>query len=356
MQLIQVTEEKIDIDDPYFGEKKLLGGNIYLVHDLVVQAIVKREWGKVVGNGKNLRHLSRTVLQPKNEPLNVLFLFHGGLGDAIFVAILFELLEKEYNLKIDVACRYDTWHYVFAPMDFGGRRVDFPVEMEIIDQYDYIQTDVTNFVSDQPKKWDRPVPEVLATAYKLDTGRFHGTYTIPDSVMCSTKLPESKELRIGVNFDSIGEVKSYPDELANQLILDLIELDFEVYRFGTQQTGKKYDLLADRYHDYTGRTNIFELASLLKQMHYVIGVDSFPIHLSNILGVRSIVLLSTTTPELYRYHRDVMCIASKIECSPCGAVRKGCPEGYEQCRAFYHESVSPDQIKASMLCDCKKLL
>lgn len=355
IQLIQVTDDKIDINDPVWGKKTLTKGKIYLTYKALAERIAGLNWAKIVDDGSRLCLLPREALKPNEKPIKVLILFAGGLDDAISAAILFCLLEKEYNFRIDVGCRYETWNYILAPMGFRGKRIDSPIELECINEYDYIQTDVANFIADQTRKWELCIIEELSRAYKVDMTRFDGRYSIPDEIMCAMKLAEAKNIRIGVNFESKGRARSYPDELGRRLIFGLLGLGFEVYRFGSRQSNSMNGLSSNGYHDYSGRTNIFELAALLKQMDLVIGMDSFPVHLSNILGVRTIALLSTTAPGIFRIHKNVVCIHSQIDCTPCGAVMNKCLKGHDECIAFYHPSISPELIIAGIVHECALL-
>lgn len=355
IQLIQVTDDKIDINDPVWGKKTLTKGKIYLTYKALAERIAGLNWAKIVDDGSRLCLLPREALKPNEKPIKVLILFAGGLDDAISAAILFCLLEKEYNFRIDVGCRYETWNYILAPMGFRGKRIDSPIELECINEYDYIQTDVANFIADQTRKWELCIIEELSRAYKVDMTRFDGRYSIPDEIMCAMKLAEAKNIRIGVNFESKGRARSYPDELGRRLIFGLLGLGFEVYRFGSRQSNSMNGLSSNGYHDYSGRTNIFELAALLKQMDLVIGMDSFPVHLSNILGVRTIALLSTTAPGIFRIHKNVVCIHSQIDCTPCGAVMNKCRKGHDECIAFYHPSISPERIIAGIVHECALL-
>jgi len=355
MRLVKITEDKIEVEDPHFGEQTLSRGCTYLVHDLAAQGLIRQNWGTIVGDENNLRHLPQEILTPGNRPTRVLFIFHGGFGDAISVAILLGLVERKYNLHIDISCNHDVWHYVLKPMGFRGKRLTFPIEIETIDEYDYIQTDVTNFVPDQTRKWDRCIMEELARAYRIDIAECHGSYSIPNDTLQRIKIVNNSKVRIGVNFESKGAIRNYPNGLAHRLISTLVETGFEVYRFGTQRLTDGHPSPAEGYHDYSGRTTTFELAALTRQMDLVIGIDSFPVHLANILGVRTIALLSTTKPGIFRWHENVVCMASEIDCSPCGSVGNECPQGYEHCRAFYHDSVSCERIMARVIDECKNL-
>ncbi len=355
MRLIEITENKVEVNDPLLGEQTLFRGRTYLVHDLAAQGLINQNWGRVVGDENDLRHLPQEILTPGNNSTRALLIFHGGLGDAISTAILFSLIEEKYNLHIDVSCNYDVWHYVLKPMGFSGKRITFPIEIETINEYDYIQTDVTNFIPDQTRRWERCIMEELAQAYKIDIAECHGYYSIPNEILRRVKITNNKKVRIGVNFESKGAIRNYPNELAHQLISIMTETGFEVYRFGSRRLNDGHVFPSYGYYDYSGKTTPFELAALTKQMDMVIGIDSFPVHLANILGVRTIALLSTTKPGIFRWHKNVVCMASEIDCSPCGRVADECPQGYENCRAFYHDSVSLERIMTSVIYECKNL-
>lgn len=355
MRLVRITEQIVKITDSTFGNKTLCQGGVYLTYNAMAEKIVQANWGEIVGDRKALSLFPREALRQNKETKKVLFLFSGCFGDAISFGVLLNNLEKEYNLMIDVGCRHDIWHYILVPLGFHGKQLDCPVELEKLNEYDYIQPDITDFILDQSKKRERSIPEELARAYNINLSKFHGHYHIPEDIAKRMKLENNSSMRIGVNFESNGKVRNYPDELGVHLISGLIRVGFEVYRFGAQPSNKMQYFPANLYYDYCGRTNIFELAALVKQMDIMVGMDSFAVHLSNILGVKTIALLSTTAPGVYRCHNNVVCIQSQIDCASCGAINDRCPKGYNECKAFYHPSVNPEGIATLIIRECAKL-
>lgn len=121
MKLIKITEEIVNVTDPTFGNKTLYRGKIYLTYNAMAERIVRANFGEIVGDRKNLSLLPREALRQNKETKKVLFLFSGGFGDAISLGILLNHLEKEYNLRIDVGCCHDIWHYILVPLGFSGR-------------------------------------------------------------------------------------------------------------------------------------------------------------------------------------------------------------------------------------------
>ncbi|MFH1148446.1 MAG: glycosyltransferase family 9 protein [Pseudomonadota bacterium] len=340
------------MQDPKFGNRILERGKVYLVYDELGSLIMRREWGRVAGDGSELNHFVRSILKPQARPLKLLFVFHGGLGDAVSLAALLVLLEREYNFQIDIACRYEVWFYILVPMGFRGKRLDFPLEMNEIGEYEYIQTDATNFFTAREDGiWEESIIARLSEAYRVDVLEFRPEYSIPAEVMNIAALPGRERIRIGLSFESKGRVRAYPDALANQVISLLLSFGFEVFHFGTG--GEKESHHDRAYHCMLGRTGIFELAAFLRQMDFFISMDSFPAHLANVLGVKSLVLLSTTGTRTYQFHRNIVCMASKIDCAPCGEVMHLCPKGFEECKAFFHESISPELIVSAAVSGCR---
>jgi len=348
LKLIKVTEKIVTVMDPAYGKKTLCRGRVYLTYNALAERLVQANWGNIVGDRKALSLLPREVLRRNPKTLKVLFLFSGGLGDAISVAILLNRLAQEYNLRIDVGCHFDIWQYILVPLGFQGKWLDSPVELERLNEYDYIQPDVTDFILDQSGKKEKSVREELAKAYYFALSKFRGRYFIPKEIMKRMKLKNGNAVRIGLNFESKGKMRSYPDELGIRLISAFLRVGFEVHRFGLHKPKDSFNLFNAGYYDHTAHTNVLELAALISQMDLVVGMDSLTVHLANTLGIKSIVLLSTTAPGIFKCHDNVISIPSNIDCSPCGAINDECPGGYDECKAFYHPSVNHEKIVSSV--------
>ena len=342
MTLVEIQKEKLTISDPRKGKKTLFQGMTYLMENAAARRIIDLNWGRIAPVAATCRRLTPEDCTFHEVPAKSLFIVGGGLGDAVSSAVLFSLLEKNHRFQIDVGCSETLWHDVFVPMGATGRRIDCPVDWDTLKTYDFIQDDITAFITDTSRKWERSIVEELARSYNVPLNEFDGEYTIPDDVARAMALPESTKPRIALCPRSAGTVRSYPDDLLIPFIDILLTHGFAVYLCGPDEPAERHEM--GHCLDYRGRTTVPEMAPLLSHMDLVVGVDSFPIHLANILGVRSLVLLSTTRSGIYRRHRHVQCLESAIPCAPCGAVHNDCPRGYENCRAFYHDSISPNRI------------
>ena len=83
--------------------------------------------------------------------------------------------------------------------------------------------------------------------------------------------------------------------------------------------------------DWTGLTNVAELAALLEQADLLVGTDSGPAHLANAVGTPVVVLFSGTNhPPQWQPRGQHVCVLRRpVACSPCH--RHRCPLAGHPC-------------------------
>lgn len=356
MNLIKITTQFIQLEGGIYDRVILRKGKTYLIRREHAEWIENLRLGLRVDGLSQLSHLAPEHLKRYQKPAKVLFLFHGGMGDAIALAVLLQILQVTYNLEYDVACKYEIWTDVLRPMSCSGNWVQVPVELETLKSYDYIQTRGDRFLSDTTEMTSKCILEELALSYNVSADRHGVTYVISDSIRRKSALPETKRLRLGVNFNSNGAVKSYPSELQPRLLKGIVDLGFEVFVFGHKAPNLPKVNVGNSIHNYCGKTAVPELAALVSQMDLMVGVDSFIVHLSDILKIPTIVLLSVTRKGMFSLNTGIITLESKIGCTPCNEVHGPCPKGYAECKAFFHESISPEMITTAITKQCARLL
>ncbi|MDD5436093.1 MAG: glycosyltransferase family 9 protein [Candidatus Omnitrophica bacterium] len=91
-------------------------------------------------------------------------------------------------------------------------------------------------------------------------------------------------------------------------------------------------------HNFVNKTNIRQLASLLKRSRLLITNDSAPLHLGCAVGVKVVALFGPTDPRKYgpTGEFDVV-ITEKLSCAPCECAQ--CARNYECMRL-----ISPDAV------------
>ena len=220
---------------------------------------------------------------PIPRPFKTLFFFDGGLGDAISLAILFNNLESKYNFRVSVACGHDILEDILKPLGFKGDWHNPPIELGLIHRHDRLQMRADAFFYHKHGKWSLCIAEELGSAYNIEMDDSSQTYFIPETVIERTLLPAKSGPRIGINFDSRGMIRSYPEELRQALLNLLSRSGFEIFLLGSETPAISGVPDIHSVHDYRGTTSVPELAAIILQMDLMICVDSFIAHLSNIL-------------------------------------------------------------------------
>ena len=86
--------------------------------------------------------------------------------------------------------------------------------------------------------------------------------------------------------------------------------------------------MKNRYYDFVGRTNIRQLASLIKNSNLLITNDSAPMHLGCAVGAKVLAIFGPTDPKKYGPTGEFdTVINKKLSCSPCEEA--ACKYGYE---------------------------
>jgi len=91
-------------------------------------------------------------------------------------------------------------------------------------------------------------------------------------------------------------------------------------------------------HNFVGRTNIRQLAGLLKRSHLLVTNDSAPLHLGCAAGTKVLAIFGPTDPKKYGPTGEFdSVINKKLSCSPCEAAE--CKFNYECMK-----SISADEV------------
>jgi hypothetical protein len=342
MEFVSITRTT-GFRHPVFGEGALLEDRTYYTFSQFARDLEAAGIGRIVRD-----HLVPPVpfrpvhLREREGMSKVLLMFSGGFGDAITLGIVIPAVIRKYGIDFDLCCDARKWESVFEPMGTPCRHVPFPPGADLLCAYDAILSRVEDFFASGDGLRTSPVIN-LAQGFGVDPGLLEAGYSIPPAIRDQWRLPHSGRIRIGINFDSNGRVKSYPEGLQPEFLSLFRAAGMELYILGTGR-GPGGNAENPGIHDLRGRTTILECAALLEQMDAVIGVDSFVVHLAHLLGRPALVLLSTTAPAYFQWHRNIVCVNSRLECSPCFEFLDRCPLGRSACGAFLHESIAPSVI------------
>ncbi len=346
MDFIHIPGDEVQGEDVYFGRYTLRPGRTYLVHDPLADAATAQGWGRRVGPPDGFRMMDETFLRPHDEPVPILVVFAGFLGDAVGASVLFAELEKTFRFRVDVACREEILRDVLQPLGFPGMRVQFPIDADRLGGYAAVHTDLGRFVPAEARRscWNRPLLPDLLSSHRLEGIFPLPRYRIPKEVTRDFRFPRSRGRRVGIALDSRGITRRFPPAEASAVVRTLLEREMEVHALHYTSWPSLEPFRSDpRFFGHTGMS-VPLLAAWIRAMDLLLACDSFPAHLAHALGVPVVALMSATGPGIFSHHPKTVCLASEMACSPCGEVSAPCPRGYEVCRAFLHPSLSAARI------------
>jgi ADP-heptose:LPS heptosyltransferase len=97
-------------------------------------------------------------------------------------------------------------------------------------------------------------------------------------------------------------------------------------------------LMRNKAHTLVGRTNIRQLAAVLKRSRLLITNDSAPLHLACAVGTRVLAIFGPTDPRKYGPTGEFdIVVSKKLSCSPCEKAE--CAQNYE-CMKL----ITPDDV------------
>jgi hypothetical protein len=338
------VKETTNFKNKIFGEGSLLQGETYFAYSQFAEEAVKQGFGEIV----SIQAPPFTLLELDSlgarchGSKRILLYFAGGFGDAVMMGMVLPLIEKKFGVIFDLCCSKEKWNDIFLPLNIKGAWTPYPPAASILGQYDGVITDITRFFSEEGIEVS-PIQQICR-GFGLDPKELpKPAYRLDKESMNRLGLPPTRTLRIGINLDSNGSVKSYPSTLHNEIIKRLKAVGLEIFLLGRKHPDH-LSISNDLAFDLRDKTTISDLSALIKQMDLIIGMDSFICHMANVLEVPALVLLSTTSPGFFSFHSNITCISSRLECSPCYSVFDTCPRGHKECNAFYHDSISPAVI------------
>jgi hypothetical protein len=332
-----------------FGEGSLLPGETYFAYTQFAEETVNQGFGEII----SIEDPPFAIIEPEflhKQGLaskKILLFFAGGFGDAVMIGMVLPFITERLGVEFDLCCSREKWQEIFRPLNIKGAWISYPPTVNTLRSYDGVITDITRFFTNEGNK----VSSILQVCrgVGLDPKELpKAAYQLDEESITKTRLPDPSKTRIAVNLDSNGSVKSYPPALHHEILKRLKSFGLEIFLLGHRHPDHP-SISDDLAVDLRDKTSIKDLAALIYQMDLVIGMDSFICHMANVLEIPTLVLLSTTSPGFFSFHSHITCISSKLTCSPCYSVFDACPQGRDECTAFYDQSIAPSAIATTAL-------
>lgn len=153
---------------------------------------------------------------------------------------------------------------------------------------------------------------------------------------------------------SVWETKRWLADRFGQVGIGLKGLGLKVVVVGSKQDLQAADIAAASGNliNLSGKTDISQMMSLVKDSAILVSNDSFPLHLGSAFKIPTAAIFCSTIPEFGFgpwKNESVVLGVEKLSCRPCGKHgRRLCPTGTEACM----KGVSSEEV----LLACRKLL
>ena len=139
-----------------------------------------------------------------------------------------------------------------------------------------------------------------------------------------------------------GKTKSWQTEKYIELASMIKNVDdkIKIIALGSQNDFGK--IKSQNIVDLCGKTNILQLASILRKCKFVVGSDTGPMHLANAIGTNSAFIFGgSDIKETSPYGNNSITISTNLSCSPC---RGKCKYNSEKCL----EQITVDMVFKSI--------
>jgi len=160
----------------------------------------------------------------------------------------------------------------------------------------------------------------------------------------------SRPFLVGINPGATyGEAKQWLPERYGALAKRLFQNSgCDIIIFGDQQSGPLAEKinrgLENRGIDVTGKTDILQLAALLRACDLLVTNDTGPMHVACALETPVVAIYGSTNPKTTSpLGPDAVMVKKDLPCSPC--MQRICPEGHHLCM----KNVSVDEVEQAVL-------
>jgi len=165
-----------------------------------------------------------------------------------------------------------------------------------------------------------------------------------------SKKDNSKNFLVGINPGSTyGEAKKWLPERFEELAKKLYKDNrCDIIIFGDLNSSplaeKINNGLESRAIDVTGKTDILQLAALLKECDLLVTNDTGPMHVACAVKTPVVAVYgSTNHVTTSPLDPDAVMIKKNTPCSPC--MKRVCPEGHHNCM----KNISTDDVEKTVL-------
>lgn len=349
MHLIEVTKA-----DPTFPAN-IKAGEKYLIDDINAGELLHKGQCKVhgyLGHGKIYSEFDDRF---EFEEGSILLIRAGGFGDLLFMTPTIRELKKTFT-KVSVAC-FDRYRH--AASGVCENFEEYPVVKSIAQSYGT----VIGFDGIMEGEWAELTAEkthaidLFAQACGVKLTDRSLSIKAPDQTWLKAQ-PRAKDgrKRIGVQVYSSSIVRTYPERMTGELLLELSRMGFEVFLFGAPGEIRTTQHSPASIINLSAKNLSFEQSiALLSTCDALIAPDSSLCHVAAALKIPTVALYGPFPSNLRVSDPCIRPLDGHKNCAPCFTHGHKLPEGKPCSRLGFCEALANIPVK-KIITTLKKIL
>ncbi|TSA41001.1 MAG: hypothetical protein D4R57_01140 [Verrucomicrobiales bacterium] len=339
MHLIEITKA-----DPTFPAN-IKAGEQYLIDDINAGELLHKGQCKVhgyLGHGKIYSEFDDRF---EFEEGSLLLIRAGGFGDLLFMTPTIRELKKSFT-KVSVAC-FDRYRH--AASGVCENFEDYPVVKSIAQSYGT----VIGFDGIMENEWaeldaeNTHAIDLFAQACGVKLTDRSLSVRQPDPVWLAAQNSVKKAPRIGIQVYSSSVVRTYPERMTGELILELSKLGFEVFLFGGPGEVRTSPTSPKNVVNLCERLLTFEQSiAMLTTCDALIAPDSSLCHVAAALKIPTVALYGPFPSSLRVSDKCIKPLEGHLKCAPCFTHGHALPKGKPCSRLGYCEALANIPVKS----------
>lgn len=324
MYWVSVHNHNTEVED----HKRLEIGSQYLMGDIEAGMALSDLACEAKATAVEQGEFEETFDPEKHK--TVLFLFHGCIGDTIFLEPVFRKINEIYPSIYLVPITGKPNFGVLDNEPSVSIQVPYPIPRNGIHKGDFL-VDLSKCFHPATEGVNELHPTDLYIRLLKSKGfnieltdeekrpKYH--ITEEEKAWAEEQYPRNKKKRLGVQMVASGKYRTYKPQLTCDSIIPLALDGWECFLFGTPKSFNITikEIVKDRVIDLSEKKySIRETAAIMSTCDVFLGQDSGLTHLAGALNIPTVAVYAAYPWQIRtKYHPKCYSIQANASCSPC---------------------------------------
>ncbi len=276
----------------------------------------------------------------KSGSRSVAFIMSGDFNTTLFdLQFLTQFMKRKDGIPVDVVCNIDQF-FLLKQFGFKGGWIRYPVPVEFLKKYDTVLNN--EIIYNSVRRPGREIIKHYMKIFETDKTTQMPLYSPWESIRRTVEDEVDFKKKILIHINSEQKINNFPKFYMERLIKYLTDRGYELILTGYPVEGNRDK--EQKVISFVGEhTSILETIEMISRAGFVIGPDCAVSRAGAIMGIPTLIIMSTGDRDMYEMYKNVEVLLSSLPCSPCYSFDR-CPLGYSECRGFYSRGLEPEKI------------